>query len=88
MAFPTYYEFRQFLENNKEREFDQGKYYTCAMSVCAGGPVSEGYSSDVDSNPPWWFQEFEKQTTWKRGGIWTGAELLGVLKQITPIQGR
>lgn len=85
MAFPTYNEFKQFLEKNKNREFDQGKYYTCAMSECAGGPVSEGYSSDVDMDAPWWFEQFEKQTTWKRSGIWTGAELLEVLKEITPI---
>ena len=35
MPFPTYDEFRRFLEENRDREFDQSKYYTCAMSACA-----------------------------------------------------
>jgi len=84
-AFPTYEEFRQFLEKNRKKKFDQEKYYTCAMSVCTGGTVSEGYGSDVDINAPTWFKEFENLTTWERGGIWTGAQLLKVLKQIDPM---
>ncbi len=84
MAFPTYDEFKQFLEANRDREFDQSTYYTCAMSACAGGPVSEGYSSDVDLDPPSWFERFEKLTTWGRGGTWTGGELLEVLLTISP----
>jgi len=84
MAFPTCHEFRRFLEENRDREFDQSKYYTCAMSACAGGPVSEGYSSDVDLNAPYWFERFEKLTTRGRGGVWTGGELLEVLLTISP----
>lgn len=84
MAFPTYNEFRFFLENNKKRRFDQGRFYTCAMAICAGGPVSEGYADDVDRNAPDWFKEFERRTSWTRPGIWKGKHLLDVLLDIDP----
>lgn len=82
--FPDYDEFRQFLEKNRKRRFDQGKYYTCAMSMYTGYPVGEGHSNDIDIHAPAWFKEFEKQTSHSRKGIWRGEELLEVLNQINP----
>ncbi len=82
--FPDYYEFRQFLERNRKRNFDQGKYYTCAMSMYTNAPVGEGHSNDIDIHAPLWFKEFEKRTTWTRNGIWSGEQLLEVLNQIDP----
>jgi len=56
------------------------------MSFCAGGPVSEGYASDVDQNPPAWFKRFEKATirdpSTNARGKWTGAQLIELLRSI------
>jgi hypothetical protein len=81
-TFPTYEEFRNFLKGNLKREFNQALYYTCAMAVLTGGPVSEGHASDVDNYAPRWFVEFENRTG--RQGIWTGKELLEVLEEVGP----
>ena len=83
-SFPEYDEFRQFLERHRKQKFDQGKYYTCAMSLYTNAPVSEGYSTDIDINAPGWFIEFEKQTSHKRDGIWSGEKLLKILNRIDP----
>jgi ankyrin repeat protein len=80
--FPTYDEFRQFLERNRKQKFDQGKYYTCAMSMYTDAPVGEGHSTDIDIHAPLWFKEFEKRTSHTRNGIWSGEQLLEVLNQI------
>jgi len=78
--FPTIAELREFLEANAEREFDRGCYYDCAMGNCAGGPVSEGYASDIDKDAPPWFRAFERATGPR--GHWTGAALLPVLDKV------
>jgi hypothetical protein len=80
--FPSYESFKQFLEQNRERKFDHGTPYTCAMAIFTGRTVSEGHSPDVDINAPAWFIKFEDMT--HRRGIWTGGSLLEVLKQINP----
>lgn len=82
--FPDYDEFRQFLERHRKRKFDQGKYYTCAMSMYTNSPVGEGHSNDIDIHAPMWFKEFEKRTSLTSKSIWSGEQLLEVLNQIDP----
>lgn len=76
--FPTRQEFARFLQANARFEFDESCYYECSMSYCAGGPVSEGYNTDVDGNPPEWFRQFERATG--ADGAWTGRQLLELLQ--------
>ena len=75
--FPTPDEFAKFLRANLAFQFDEGSFYECSMSYCGGGPVSEGYSTDIDINAPAWFRSFEKATL--SAGRWTGAKLLKLL---------
>lgn len=77
--FPEYHEFVEFLTCNRNFVFTEDSYYECSMSYCGGGPVSEGYSTDIDINAPAWFRTFERSTRSKEH--WTGRELLHLLSE-------
>lgn len=77
--FPTKEEFGAFLRANAGFSFNESSYYECSMAYCAGGPVSEGYSTDVDINAPAWFRQFERTNQGKR---MTGRELWAVLQSL------
>ena len=78
--FPHHHEFLEFLRVNRNYEFDESSFHECSMSYFGGGPVSEGYSSDIDEAPPSWFRQFEAAT--RRKSMWTGRELHDLLFEI------
>lgn len=77
--FPSHQEFAEFLAANPTTIFDESSFYQCSMAYCAGGPVSEGYSTDVDRNAPSWFRQFESMTGGRR---LRGADLLLILQTL------
>lgn len=79
---PNYQEFKAFLEANLDWEFVENSYYECAMSMCSGSPVDEGYTTDlVIPSSEGWYRRFEKRV---RNGCHSGRELLEVLKRMEP----
>jgi len=84
--FPSYDDYRRFLERNPNREFKQGCYYKCAMAILGQGPVGEGYASDLDMDAPDWFGEHERRAV--KLGMWTGLtkarDILAMLLEIDP----
>lgn len=75
--FPSQPEFLEFLRVNRNFEFDESSFHECSMSYFGGGPVSEGYTSDIDQKAPQWFRQFEAATRSKAS--WTGRELHDLL---------
>lgn len=75
--FPTQPEFLEFLRVNRNYQFDESSYHECSMSYFGGGPVSEGYTSDIDQASPDWFRRFESATRAKP--FWSGRELHDLL---------
>lgn len=84
--FPTYEEYRRFLERQPTRQFHQGCYYQCAMAILGQGPVGEGFTSDIDMDAPDWFAEHERRAN-KRGmwvGTTSGSDILKLLLELDP----
>ena len=86
MSFPTYGEYRQFLERHAQRQFNENSYYECSMAILGEGQVSEGYASDMDMDAPDWFAECERRS--QARGLWSqptsGSEILSVLLEVDP----
>lgn len=84
--FPSYDDYRRFLERNPSREYEQGCYYQCAMAILGEGPIAEGYSSDIDLDAPDWFAEHERRA--QKLGMWSGKtaarDVLKMLLEIDP----
>lgn len=86
MRFPTYEEYRRFLERNLAREFPQGNCHECAMSVLTNHLIGEGHGSDFDLLGPDWFHEHERRCLAR--GMWTGTttgqDILNLLLELDP----
>ena len=75
--FPSQPEFLEFLRVNRNYVFDESSFHECSMSYFGGGPVSEGYSGDIDLHSPAWLRRFEAATRGR--AMWTGRELYDLL---------
>ena len=71
----TYEEFEQFLAAHPHKKFDMDCPHQCAGAQCTGRELSEAYCG------PEWFNQFQRKV---KGGIWTGKELLSVLRDVRP----
>lgn len=71
----TYEEFEKFLMDRPKRRFDQDCPHSCAGAECCGNELREMFCG------PEWFNQFQRKV---KGGIWTGKELLSVLREVGP----